>query len=262
MTMMKRDAAHPQMSQILLALLAGAIINVAIAWAIARWALPSTGSPFIGLENQSHMANDTLRWPYAPPVNWPDRPMQRSGERWPFAHREHFRAEADTPEQIEARRVNARANSYEHLLHYANAMTAAAANIHFASEFVRIGWPCLSLSGERFEHQAAQVVPAGSTWPLSDSTVQWAIELPAPAGPQGWMLRGDLLPLRPLWPGFAINTVFYAAIVWLLCAVPLALRRRNRIRKGLCAKCGYDLRGIASEPACPECGAVRTPTAL
>jgi hypothetical protein len=27
------------------------------------------------------------------------------------------------------------------------------------------------------------------------------------------------LPVRPLWPGFTINTIFYAAILWLLFAV-------------------------------------------
>ena len=34
------------------------------------------------------------------------------------------------------------------------------------------------------------------------------------------------------------------------------LRRRRRRRRGLCLKCGYDLRGLP-EPRCPECG---TPT--
>ena len=63
------------------------------------------------------------------------------------------------------------------------------------------------------------------------------------------------MPLTPLWPGFAINTVFYAAILWMLFAAPFALRRRRRIKRGLCPTCGYDLRGRSGESTlCPECG--------
>ena len=59
------------------------------------------------------------------------------------------------------------------------------------------------------------------------------------------------LPYRPIWPGFAANTVFYAALFWLPFA-PFALRRMIRRHRGLCLKCGYDLRG--STEGCPECG--------
>ena len=63
------------------------------------------------------------------------------------------------------------------------------------------------------------------------------------------------LPVAILWPGFAINTIFYAAILWLLFAGPGMLRRRRRrLKRGLCPHCAYDLRGIDS-PRCPECGA-------
>ncbi len=60
------------------------------------------------------------------------------------------------------------------------------------------------------------------------------------------------VPLWPLWPGFAINTVFYAAILWLPFA-PFQLRRYKRVKRGHCIKCGYDLRGAEHE-VCPECG--------
>src|SRR5262245_36915851 len=56
--------------------------------------------------------------------------------------------------------------------------------------------------------------------------------------PFSW-LELRVLPLMPLWPGFAINTVFYAAILWLLFAFPFALRRRRRIKRGLCPACAY-----------------------
>ena len=64
-----------------------------------------------------------------------------------------------------------------------------------------------------------------------------------------------LLPLRPIWPGFAINTLFYAAILWLLTFGPFATRRFIRDKRGRCVKCGYDLRGSSGGGGgCPECG--------
>ncbi len=60
-------------------------------------------------------------------------------------------------------------------------------------------------------------------------------------------------PLLPIWPGFAINTVFCAAILWLLIPGPFVLRRLIRRKRGHCIKCGYDLRGDI-DAGCPECG--------
>ncbi len=62
-----------------------------------------------------------------------------------------------------------------------------------------------------------------------------------------------LLPLAPIWPGFAVNTLFYAAIVWLLALAPVTARRIVRRKRGRCIKCGYDLRSDFSR-GCPECG--------
>ena len=71
-----------------------------------------------------------------------------------------------------------------------------------------------------------------------------------------------ILPLRPIWPGFAINTIFYAALLWglwlVFCVGPGFVRRRIRRGRGQCLHCGYDLRGQPPEAGasgkCPECG--------
>ncbi len=65
--------------------------------------------------------------------------------------------------------------------------------------------------------------------------------------------RSSTPPLRPLWPGFAVNTIFYAAFLWLLIPGPFALRRFIRVKRGLCPACAYDLRH-GEHDACPECG--------
>ncbi len=62
-----------------------------------------------------------------------------------------------------------------------------------------------------------------------------------------------VLPLRPIFPCFITNTIFYAALLWLLFAAPFATRRLIRKRRGRCVRCGYDLTGTEHD-VCPECG--------
>jgi len=62
-----------------------------------------------------------------------------------------------------------------------------------------------------------------------------------------------ILPHGVLWQNIAVNTIFYATILWLLALSPFAIRRYFRNKRGLCNKCGYDLRGMEHE-LCPECG--------
>ena len=65
-----------------------------------------------------------------------------------------------------------------------------------------------------------------------------------------WTIEGDL-PLRTVWPGFAVNTILYATILWLLFPGPFVLRRFNRVRRGLCPACAYP---IGESDVCSECG--------
>jgi hypothetical protein len=69
-----------------------------------------------------------------------------------------------------------------------------------------------------------------------------------------FLWKDPVLPLLPLWPGFALDTAFYGTLTFLLWSAPGVLRRRSRLRRGACPACGYDLRGNAGG-RCPECGA-------
>ena len=62
----------------------------------------------------------------------------------------------------------------------------------------------------------------------------------------------SILPLRPIWSGFVINTIFFTVILWLffdLFTIRLYIRRM----RGCCIKCNYNLRGDLAS-GCPECG--------
>ncbi len=65
------------------------------------------------------------------------------------------------------------------------------------------------------------------------------------------LVNPRVLPLRPLWPGFAVNTLFYAAILWVVICGPFALRRLIRMNRGRCVRCGYPL---GESAVCSECG--------
>ena len=90
------------------------------------------------------------------------------------------------------------------------------------------GWPLLALTSE---------------WPEHGGTTSTAIHY-----------GDEVLPMIPIWPGFVINTIFYAVVLGLLTLGPFTARRMIRRKRGRCIKCGYDL-GHADHRACPECGA-------
>ena len=67
--------------------------------------------------------------------------------------------------------------------------------------------------------------------------------------------NGWALPLFPIFPAFIVNSIFYAAIIWIAWIMPGRIRRRIRLRRGVCVHCAYDLRGSSGGEVCPECGA-------
>ena len=103
--------------------------------------------------------------------------------------------------------------------------------------FVQSGWPTRSMEGS-----------ASALAALDDSSlVESHFLTQTDVGPFDY----GLLPLRPTWPGFAVNTIFYAALLWLLIPGPFVLRRFLRVRRGLCPKCAYP---IGESSVCTECG--------
>jgi len=123
-----------------------------------------------------------------------------------------------------------------------------------------------TLNGETL---AGYLLLFDSGWPLRAFRAEWRGRSPGPASlgasvslryglptadaaREGQFYQGSFTyPTHPIWPGFAINTFFYATVLWLLFAFPFTLRRWRRIRRGLCAKCAYP---VGANDVCTECG--------
>ena len=107
------------------------------------------------------------------------------------------------------------------------------------------GWPMLAMC---CQYEYNSYIP-GTTFVINGIQID-----------DGQSVIGEaiVLPLRPIWPGFAINTLFYATLLWSPFALH-QLRRMIRRKRGHCIKCGYDLRGTSGGggeggSGCPECG--------
>ncbi len=101
------------------------------------------------------------------------------------------------------------------------------------------GWPLLSLRCEEALGPAlrGRTLKVYRGWLLPDAVQS--------LGP------GRVLPYRLIASGFALNTILYAAVLWLLILGPFALRRFIRIRRGLCPACAYPM---GEADVCSECG--------
>lgn len=65
------------------------------------------------------------------------------------------------------------------------------------------------------------------------------------------MTPARTLPLIPIWPGAALNTIIICFIVCIPVAAMRAVRRHRRIKRSQCPGCGYPM---GTSPVCTECG--------
>ena len=224
---------------VLLAL--GAIVNVAAAW----------GCVLVGTLQQTAISADPSEWEWLSARGWSPLP-----DTSVITHRNEVRL-------FEGRGVVLHCY-YER--EEAIDVSRGPSFLHVASsaQSTSAGWPLLSIVGEVMHPAMAtrqDIRVSAVPYRMSDETpivigaTGSGVFVPRSVI-HGIEVGGRYLPLRPLWPGFAVNTVFYAVILWGLFAGPFVVRRWRRIRRGLCPKCAYDLRGTrgGAATACPECG--------
>ena len=210
-------------------LLAGAVVNVAVAWGCAFWVNPTwnldPASAYIFLpgEVRSVLRIDLVVVTHFEATIVRDASFQRRS------------SSEVTPEQLSPDWANLGAPSPE----LRTADTPERKRLDEARHLLASGWPLRALWAESL---GVIVIDEGSRRRLSSQGGYIDTGLPNWPGN-----HRRVLPLRPIWRGFAINTIFYAALLW----SPFVLRRWIRVRRGRCPACAYP-RGESA--VCSECG--------
>ena len=205
--------------------LAGAVLNVAVAWGCAvliqlmepgRGALPRVEASLRERE---------------PDGSWHFWAIERSKDRSVLLYHSFWDARS---EDINGYGVSTELRPDELAPSWAGLRTPP--DTDYESRWVHaFGWPVVSmwrdydLSATRFELLHGLRI----TFLPSDRGLPRAV------------------PLHPIWTGFAVDTLFYATILWLLIPGPFVLRRFVRLKRGRCVKCGYPM---GQSVVCSECG--------
>jgi len=209
---------------ILLFLLLGAIVNIAVAWGLAI---------SVDVDSEPTGFEERAEWPDVVPENWPGPliGVWRGGFGW--------RASTHIAMRLAMAADREGWNAANHYLHSAE-----------------VGWPYPSLYWRVRAIVSPQGMPAQSWSPvITGNGIR-----PDWDGLGFTPLSWKRLPTRPIWPGFLINTIFYALVLLPLYCTPFIARRHIRVKRGRCPQCGYDLRGEL-DAGCPECGWNRQPEA-
>ncbi len=174
----------------LAALMLGAIINVVVACGCA-------------------IAGDAMPW--GPLIEYVEPDLA-----WWRRH-----APADAPAPAPARASRARLGPGKSWISMAQPQGWYAVRI-------RAGWPMPALERDRWDAETRDHRQTAWVYPVRRPFTIWSAALPAP----GFLPDGNdgLLPLRPVLPGFVLNTVLFALPLMLLGRGAAAVRSRRRRR--------------------------------
>ncbi len=214
-------------------LVVGVVVNVLVAWGCAlriksTWSTTEPNSPFRFVHQD---------WPMPVPANWPPDPdfvTKNGGSGLSGLH-----LTTDT---------------YE------------VSKIEYFASVNKAGWPVVAMRWDvltelDYPQRQVRYLLNDGTWrglwlggmPVS-ARLHWDYQRYRLATTIQGSREGVPVPLRPLWPGFAVNTAIYGAFAWFVMFAPGVARRARRLKREACVKCGYDLRGGVAGGMCPECG--------
>ena len=204
--------------RIAICLLLGAVVNVAVAWAIA--ANPMQGDPKFD-------SSPTSSWRFTPHSDWPEA------------------TEQDTTSTLGLDLIMIDGGDQE-IIWYKHCSFEPEPTAHLGSHshhvnILEFGLPMRSMR----------------TWSLylrekrEEPQQRFGFVSAEPLKKHGFARTWEVLPAQPIPLGFTINTLFYGSILFACMFSFSAARRYRRSRRGLCRDCAYDIAGLTR---CPECG--------
>ncbi len=199
-------------------LLAGAVVNVAVAWGCAQLTLGA-------LTEQVMRDSDLSIWRAQMHLGWPNEPYLR----------------------MEGRALGHRYEVMSGRIYFPVTAGSPAAWLKGIYKEWRIGWPLQCLERHTWLTFGKNIP---SDYEFAAGQVEKGLVLLPEYGFFGRLPRRRL-PVEPVWAAVIFNTVFYAAALWLLTYGLFALRRFIRVKRGRCPACAYP-RG--ESPVCSECG--------
>ena len=213
-------------------LLAGAVVNVAVAWGCAAFIDPTADpNEIVASRTTGHRTWELLRF-QVPGVTffW-------STHGW-MAEPLDFPPHGPSPESLLPSWSDLAAPTTPDFL---AAVDSTVDDLILERRYVYCsGWPLRNLWCDSYQVETREsIISQGGGGYIETSFAPW----------RGFISRR--LPLRLVWSRFAVNTLVYAGLLWLLIPGPFALRRFLRVRRGLCPKCAYPM---GESAVCTECG--------
>ena len=210
---------------ILLSLLGGSVVTVGVAWWAARWPSYADGTVRV---LAPHGARSGPTDEYTTFFLLLDDPPCTLIERLNFAGEPKVQGE-----------------HVDSLPTWIPGSSAESLNVNQAAAF---GWPLRALSCWTTNEGIPPDFERG-IW-LDKAHIEFFRD------PNSFTMLGvraeQYLPLRPIFTGFLLDILFYAALLYLFACVPVLVIRWRRHRRGRCPACGYPL---GESDVCTECGA-------
>ncbi len=220
---------------ILIALLLGAVANIAVAWACALWSRSDAESThdWGSEEDAPAVVADLV------PSDWHMRMPGRVG--W-------------IEQQLETKATfGLRVTAFGTIEHLPGGDPTTTPSRELC--LFRSGFPLMTLRCVGY----ANWIPEDLVTPMPRVDWEGGVAAPTLANPLSLQMEvwhplcGEPLPLTPEWLGFTINTAIYAVVLLPLGSGSYLLRRLVRYERGRCPKCDYDLRREFAA-GCSECG--------